>query len=131
MRKYGVENFIIEQLEECSIEESSDREIYWIDKLNTLAKNKTGYNVTLGGDGGKFKDYNKIAKVYTETQSFAKTQKICNCSYQTVKRACKETNTKVQTTHTLKRSNEKPVAALDTITGEQIKQFSSIVEGSR
>ena len=28
MNKYGIENFKIEQIEECSLEESSDRESY-------------------------------------------------------------------------------------------------------
>lgn len=28
MRKYGIENFSIEQLEKCSIEDSSRREVY-------------------------------------------------------------------------------------------------------
>lgn len=47
MRKYGRENFSFSILEECEEELLKEREIYWIDKLNTYA---TGYNATLGGD---------------------------------------------------------------------------------
>lgn len=48
MNKYGIEHFHIEQLEECSAEDSSKREEYWIAKLNTYGCN--GYNATKGGD---------------------------------------------------------------------------------
>jgi hypothetical protein len=33
MNKYGVENFIVECLEEADDNSLSDREIYWINKL--------------------------------------------------------------------------------------------------
>lgn len=45
MRKYGVENFIIEEIEQCD-SNIDDRECYWISKLNPH------YNMTKGGDGG-------------------------------------------------------------------------------
>ena len=48
MRKYGVENFTIEPIEECPDELLNCREIYWIDKLDTF---NTGYNETRGGEG--------------------------------------------------------------------------------
>ncbi len=47
--KYGIDNFTFEVLEECSIEELSKKEIYYIDKYDSFGKN--GYNATLGGDG--------------------------------------------------------------------------------
>lgn len=47
MRKYGIENFSIEQIEECSIEQLNERERYWIAQYNSL---KNGYNATTGGD---------------------------------------------------------------------------------
>ena len=47
MRKYGRENFSFVILEECEEKELKEKEIYWINKLNTY---KTGYNATLGGD---------------------------------------------------------------------------------
>lgn len=50
IRKYGKENFIIEQLDTAqTIEELNKKEIYWIDYYNSC---KNGYNETLGGDGG-------------------------------------------------------------------------------
>lgn len=47
MRKYGVQAFIWEILEECSNDKLDEREIYWINHFDTYNK---GYNLTLGGD---------------------------------------------------------------------------------
>ena len=46
-RKYGIDNFNFEIIEECKIEELNQREMYWIEFYNTFFK---GYNQTLGGD---------------------------------------------------------------------------------
>ena len=46
-RKYGVENFEYQVIELCSVEELDEKEIYWIDKLDTLSPN--GYNILPGG----------------------------------------------------------------------------------
>ena len=54
MKKYGAENFVIEQLEECSSEIVNDREKYWIEFLGSY---KYCYNATLGGDGAQYADY--------------------------------------------------------------------------
>ena len=48
LRKYGRDGFCWEIIDECSKENIGEREIYWIDKL------KPEYNVTLGGDGGRY-----------------------------------------------------------------------------
>lgn len=52
MRKYGVENFICEKIDESFTEEDLCRkEIFWIDKLD--ARNPDiGYNIAKGGNGG-------------------------------------------------------------------------------
>lgn len=46
IRKYGKEYFWIEQLEECSSDKLDEREIFWIDYLDTFY---SGYNETKGG----------------------------------------------------------------------------------
>ena len=53
IRKYGIENFEIEILEEnLKEEELGYYEQYYIYELNTLCKNGKGYNIALGGNGG-------------------------------------------------------------------------------
>lgn len=49
LNKYGIENFKVEQLEECSSQEVDTRETYWIVYYDSCGK---GYNCTLGGEGG-------------------------------------------------------------------------------
>lgn len=47
--KYGVDNFSIEEIEQCDSTTIDEREIYWIDYFNSYRK---GYNCTAGGEGG-------------------------------------------------------------------------------
>ena len=58
MRKYGIEYFTIEQIEECSDAAAADREAYWISMYSAYEK---GYNATLGGDGKFLYDHKAIA----------------------------------------------------------------------
>lgn len=46
-QKYGIENFVFEVLEECSVEELSEKEQYYIEKFDTY---NNGYNMTTGGE---------------------------------------------------------------------------------
>ena len=48
MRKYGLENFTFEVLEECELGLLNDREEYYIELYNSYFH---GYNSTFGGDG--------------------------------------------------------------------------------
>lgn len=51
LKKYGIENFTVEVIEECkSVDELNEREIYYIAFFNTLYPN--GYNMTEGGSNG-------------------------------------------------------------------------------
>lgn len=43
MKKYGIDNFYIEEVEQCSFEEVDEREKYWIEYFGS---SKYGYNAT-------------------------------------------------------------------------------------
>ena len=51
IRKYGIENFSIEQIEEVEDIQLNEREKYWIQYFNTYSGNGKGYNDTYGGEG--------------------------------------------------------------------------------
>ena len=48
IKKYGWENFTVNIIEECEIEQLNEREIYWIAEKKTLYPD--GYNLTIGGN---------------------------------------------------------------------------------
>jgi hypothetical protein len=58
MRKYGVEFFSIEEIEETDSPE--EREIYWIEFYGTF---KNGYNATMGGDSKMLYNHENIANM--------------------------------------------------------------------
>lgn len=47
IKKYGVDAFVVEKIEECRNADLNDRETCWIKQLGTFGK---GYNVTIGGE---------------------------------------------------------------------------------
>ena len=63
MNKYGVENFIVEELEQVEDESLlSEKEIYWIKELETYGSK--GYNATKGGDGIIIYNHSEIIELY-------------------------------------------------------------------
>ena len=77
MRKYGPEHFWIEEIEKCSREVLSEREVYWTDYYSGYTK---GYNGTKGGDGRFYLDHSKILELYDTTQlTSAEIAERCNC----------------------------------------------------
>lgn len=51
LKKYGVENFTYELIEECEINKLDEKEKYYIKKYNSYinAENSNGYNMNIGG----------------------------------------------------------------------------------
>ena len=64
MRKYGQDNFIIEEIEQISDELLNEREIYWIDFYHSYASLGYGYNVTLGGEGNRLYEQKQIYEMW-------------------------------------------------------------------
>ena len=61
IRKYGRDNFLIEEIEDCDNDLLNEREQYWIQFYNSY---NNGYNAALGGDGHTKYDYNKIVDYF-------------------------------------------------------------------
>ena len=68
-RKYGLDNFIFEVIEECDKNRLNEREIYWINYYNSYYD---GYNETLGGENAMAtskiteEDLNRIIQMLKE-----------------------------------------------------------------
>ena len=130
INKYGKEHFSIKLLEECDVENSGEREQYWIKKLNTY---HNGYNATYGGDGKTLFNYKKIAEDYANSNLNMKELAVkYHCCADTIKTACKEYNIptdydRAKYTNTMALQ---PIKMLDKETKEVIKIFSSVVEAS-
>lgn len=126
MNKYGVENFHIETLEECSIELSEEREAFWIKEYNSFGKN--GYNATIGGDGKSYVDKDFIYDLWLSGLSIKQISiKTGYCS-DTVRSTLKDFG--VASNDIKKRmydSFNNPVK-MYSLNGEFIKEFLSIKE---
>lgn len=53
-RKYGINNFLFEIIEEVNNDKGEEREQYWIKYYDSYNK---GYNASIGGDGGSSKGH--------------------------------------------------------------------------
>lgn len=131
--KYGKENFTIDIIEECNINKINEREIYYINKMNSY---NNGYNATLGGEGRPRTDYAELSERFINSD---KSMRIY----------CKENHIKESTLRQAlnitdrmqeyrKRhpefncvSNKTQVAMIDKITGVIIKIFKSVNEAMK
>lgn len=85
IKKYGIENFTIETVEEINDEKLNEREKYWIQYYNSYGS--TGYNATLGGDGkgiNKKYNYEEIADYLLHNRNITETANYFNCSKSTI-----------------------------------------------
>jgi group I intron endonuclease len=94
IRKYGIENFSFEIVEECDTRELDNRERYWIKYYNTYIgwENCQGYNMTIGGAGAKKFDPNEIVKLWEEGNTVDEIINILNSSYTTVTKYLHQNN---------------------------------------
>ena len=109
MKKYGIEHFHIELLEETSNPE--EREVYWIEQKRSY---KEGYNATLGGDGKHYIDYDLVIAMYLELQNQNEVARRMGISSDTVSAVLKNNN--------IERLKSSESAAL--ATGKVVNQYS-------
>ena len=83
MNKYGVENFKIEELEYVEDDNKlSEKEIYWINELQTY-----GRNATKGGT--ILYDHNEIVELYNLGYSTGQIASKLNCDISTIQKVLK------------------------------------------
>lgn len=128
LRKYGIDNFFIKEIEKCDIKDLSKREQYWIQYYNTY---ENGYNATLGGDGKILLDYNEIVRVYLTIHNAKEVSRILKCSVDSVCKALKLNNIPIlDRGEVMKKIASKRIAQYDK-EGNFIKEYSSYREAEK
>ena len=127
--KYGIENFVVETLEECDLDSLSIRECYWISVFDSY---HNGYNATLGGDGRQYADYDLIYNLYSGGSDYKTITSLTGYDKNTIKTALElhgilqEERRKRAFARTSRR-----VARLDKTTGEILEILSSVNEADK
>jgi hypothetical protein len=126
MRKYGVENFQIELLEETDNPE--ERETFWIEQKRSF---KNGYNATLGGDGKKYLDYDLIIATYKELQNMNKVAKLLNISPDSVSKVLHQNNVPIFSIKEVQTKNFGKIINMYSLDDIFIQSFPSVNEAAR
>ena len=125
MRKYGIDIFSIDIIEEVPIEQLSDKEQYWIQYYNSY---NNGYNATIGGDGKHLYDYNAIIKGFQSGKLVKELAMEFECCGDTIAQALKLAH--LDSTSNKNKRIEKSIIAYD-LKGNIVNTFSSHKEASK
>lgn len=95
--KYGIENFTFKQIVECDISELNELEIFYIKKYDTF---NNGYNLTLGGEGTTFFDFDEkeVIQKYKELKYVKEVAKYYHCCEKTISNILHKNNIEVKHT---------------------------------
>lgn len=124
INKYGAHCFEICEIEQCSINNLSEREIFWINYYNTY---KNGYNATFGGDGKHYIDNKKVLKAYKKTGNISEVHRICGYDKGTISKILKNNMIIIKTPGEVL---SKKVSQYD-LNGNFIKTYKSYKEAEK
>ena len=120
MQKYGIEHFSAQELEQCSTEEASAREAFWIKHYQSY---ENGYNATFGGDGKQLFSHEQIAHLLKKIPYPVEVAELVGCSPDTVYIVAKEYEIEVKNRGHFR--NQKRIAAYQK-DGAFVKDFDSV-----
>ena len=89
MKKYGIENFEFEVIEECDIKSLCERERCYIELYRSYDR-EFGYNMTLGGEGTLKQNRELICELWNSGLTISEIARHISGSRNTVKDALKE-----------------------------------------
>lgn len=134
MRKYGIENFFVEKIEECEEDRLDEREIYWIQKYNSF---NNGYNSTLGGrfEGFATDQINKVLLLWEQGYTVNKIVELTSLNVETVRGYLNKNNIdhnqiRARANKAIAKSKSKPVFQYDK-NNNFIKEWPSTMEAER
>lgn len=123
-KKYGIDNFQLSIVEQCSDAEVDAKEIYWIEYYGSF---KYGYNATLGGDGKRYCDYDLIFALYEQGKNVREISEITKYDISTCRIALK--NHGITHEQRMQRGREKitkVILQIDPLSEEIVGVFPSI-----
>lgn len=120
MRKYGINNFHIELIEETNNPE--EREIYWIEQKRSF---KNGYNATRGGDGRKYIDYDLVVATYNQIQNIYEVARLLRHNPKTICKILKQNNCKILSNKEVNQNISGVLINQYTLEGVYIQSFPS------
>ena len=128
MRKYGIEHFHIELIEETDNPE--EREVFWIENKRSF---KNGYNATVGGDGKKYIDYDLVISTYKEVKNAVHVAEMFGIHPDSVYNILKANN--ISSLYSSENSPNKElqgkICGMFSTNDELLKSFSTIKDAAR
>lgn len=128
MKKYGAENFTVETIEECTEQELSERETYWIEFYGSF---KNGYNATVGGDGTQYIDYDLVVATYLQIKHQKKTAELLGIDPITVRKALFAKGMQCASSDEVNRIQSGIIVDMMTVDGEYVRSFPSAADALR
>jgi group I intron endonuclease len=136
IRKYGIEKFQVEEIEQCTTQYLSEKERYWISYYDSFNKEK-GYNMTLGGEGSKIYNDEQILQLWNQGYAISEITRLLpfKISAGTVRKILLGNGVNIDEMHKRKRqilvhNNTKAVYQYDK-NGNFIKTFYSASQAGR
>ena len=126
MRKYGIQNFSVELIEETDNPE--ERERYWIEYYGSF---KNGYNATLGGDGKSYIDYDLVVAAYRELKNCIETAKQLNIHEDTVRNILKIKNEPILSSTEVTKAKYGNCVNMYSLEGKYLMTFASMSEAGQ
>ena len=134
IRKYGFENFNIEEIEECDSDKLNEREMYWIKYYDSY---NNGYNSNIGGDGLHKYNEKEIYKLWDEGLTFKEIKEKLKISKKHLRKILEtyppfiaQRDERYKLSRSRMTSQSRPVEQYS-LNGQFIQEFPSIAEASR
>ena len=126
MRKYGIEHFHAEEVEQT--DDPENREIYWIEYYRSF---KNGYNATLGGDGKRYIDYDLVIATYKELGLMNKVAEKLGIDRGTVSKILHSNNIEIVSNKEIMTRRNGKITNMYNLQGEFLRSFPSTNEAAR
>lgn len=137
IRKYKVENFSFDVIEECNESDLNSREMYWIHVYDccVLDGKDKGYNMTRGGEGSSSIDVYQVYELWDDGLSISEIAEKLHHDRHAISIRVKEYEKYTQDEHKnryynlVSKSKQKEICQYD-LMGNFINQYNSILEAS-